>query len=113
MNEKAMKTAHTEALSKVRHELPADVLAQLLAVADLPEEAINTADLPEARDWSHAVRGRFASPAQRQLTLSIDADVDDYFRAQAGGGEYQTLINRALRAAMLRSLRRRQHGGAA
>ena len=39
---------------------------------------------------------------KERITIRIDADVLAWFRAQvAGGGNYQTLINDTLRAAML------------
>ncbi len=42
-------------------------------------------------------------PGKTRITIRIDDDVLDWFRAQvhaAGGGSYQTLINRALRRHM-------------
>jgi uncharacterized protein (DUF4415 family) len=72
--------------------------AELDALAALPDEAIDTSDIPEARDWSDAKRGGFYRPVKRQLTLRLDADLIDWFKRHAPGGRgYQTEINRALR----------------
>jgi uncharacterized protein (DUF4415 family) len=90
--------------------LSADLRAQLQAVAALPDDQINTNDIPEVQDWSGAVRGKFYRPIKQRLTLRIDADIIDYFRKQAPRGGYQTAMNQALRASMLRDLRRRHSG---
>jgi len=40
-------------------------------------------------------------PGKERITIRLDADLLEYFREQverAGGGNYQTLINNALRA---------------
>ena len=40
-------------------------------------------------------------PGKERITIRLDADLLEYFReqvARAGGGNYQTLINNALRA---------------
>jgi uncharacterized protein (DUF4415 family) len=72
--------------------------AELEALAVLPDEQIDTSEMPEITDWSGARRGALYRPLKRQITLRIDADVIDWFRSHAGGGEgYQTNINRALR----------------
>lgn len=53
-------------------------------------------------DFSAAKRGPVvaATPGQTPVTLPLDDDVIDWFRRQvndAGGGDYPTLINAALR----------------
>ncbi|MFM7715061.1 MAG: BrnA antitoxin family protein, partial [Microcystis sp.] len=49
-------------------------------------------------DWSRARRGVFYRPLKQQITLSLDADLIDWFKTQATQEEgYQTSINRALR----------------
>jgi uncharacterized protein (DUF4415 family) len=87
-------------------DVPPEILAELRAVAALPEDQINTDDVPEVVDWSGGERGRFYRPVKRQVTLRIDADVLAFFKATET--HYQTAINRALREAMLRSLQRRK-----
>ena len=72
--------------------------AEVEALAALPDDHINTRDIPEVRDWSGARRGLFFRPVKQQLTLRIDADVIAWFKRHAPNGEgYQTSINRALR----------------
>jgi len=72
--------------------------AELNALAALPEERINTAALPEQKDWSGSRRGVFFRPIKQQLTLRLDADLIDWFKTHAPSGEgYQTRINSALR----------------
>ena len=44
---------------------------ELDALADLPDEEIDTTDIPEVRDWSGAKRGIFYRPVKKQLTLRI------------------------------------------
>lgn len=71
---------------------------QLAALAAMPDEDIDTSDIPEVLDWTGAVRGRFYRPVKQQLTLRLDADIIDWFRHHAPDGRgYQSQINRALR----------------
>ncbi len=54
-------------------------------------------------NFSKAKRGAvIASAGKTRITIMLDDDVIEFFRAQAEeqGGGYQTLINAALRAAM-------------
>lgn len=72
--------------------------AALATLTALPEEQINTTDIPEQHDWSGARRGVFYRPLKRQITLRLDADVIDWFQRQAKAEKgYQTRINQALR----------------
>jgi len=53
-------------------------------------------------DFSRGKRGAVVKtpPGKTRITIRIDDDVLDWFRGQvhsAGGGNYQTLINRTLR----------------
>jgi uncharacterized protein (DUF4415 family) len=71
---------------------------ELEALAALPDEKIDTRDIPEVRDWSGAKRGIFYRPVKKQITLRLDADILEWFATHAPGGKgYQTDINRALR----------------
>jgi hypothetical protein len=54
-------------------------------------------------DFSKGKRGAVVPvpPSKERITIRLDSDILDYFRDQverAGGGNYQTLINCALRA---------------
>ena len=84
---------------------------ELAALDALPEERIDTRDIPEVRDWSGARRGVFFRPVKQQLTLRIDADVVAWFKTHVGKGEgYQTNMNRALRDYVRRHGRARKAG---
>jgi uncharacterized protein (DUF4415 family) len=80
--------------------------ARLKALAALPDETIDTSDVPEVTDWSGAVRGTFYRPVKRQITLRLDADLVDFF--EAGGKGYHTRINEALREWVLVQRRHRK-----
>lgn len=75
---------------------------ELRALAGLPDEEIDTSDLPPLTDAQLArmVRGRFYRPVKQQITARLDADVLDWLKA--GGPGYQSRMNAILRAAMLR-----------
>ena len=79
-------------------KLTAAQQAEIDALAAMPDAKINTADIPEQRDWTGARRGLFYRPLKQQITLRLDADLIDWFRRNPAQGEgYQTSINRALR----------------
>ena len=81
--------------------------AELDALAELPEDQIDTTDIPEVLDWTHARRADLYRPVKQQITLRLDADVVAWFKEQAPGGRgYQTDINRALREYIDRISRR-------
>ena len=78
--------------------LPKRQRDELAALAKLTDAEIDTAGIPEVLDWSGAKRGLFYRPVKRQVTLRLDADILDWFRARAPGGKgYQTRMNRVLR----------------
>ena len=82
----------------VTSKLTASQKAELDALAGLPDHKIDTSDIPEARDWSGAMRGAFYRPIKQQLTLRIDADIVAWFKERTRDGKgYQTIINKALR----------------
>jgi len=86
-----MKKATSKALAKEQR-------AEIKALENLPDEKIDTTDIPEILDWSGARRGLLYRPVKQQITLRLDADVLAWFRANAPGGRgYQTEINRVLR----------------
>lgn len=86
-----MKKASSKALSKEQK-------AEIKALENLPDEKIDTTDIPEILDWSGAKRSLLYRPVKQQITLRLDADVVAWFRATAPEGRgYQTEINRVLR----------------
>ncbi|HEX9525068.1 MAG TPA: BrnA antitoxin family protein [Reyranella sp.] len=89
--------------------LTAKQRAELAALAALPDDRIDTADIPEVRDWPDAKRGLFYRPIKKQLTLRIDADVIAWFKNQTPKGQgYQTQMNVALRDYIKRQARLRK-----
>lgn len=78
--------------------LTATQTAELKTLAALPDDLMDTHEMPEQKDWSGARRGMFYRPVKQQLTLRLDADVIDWFKSHAPNGQgYQTTINSALR----------------
>jgi hypothetical protein len=64
--------------------------------------------MPKEYDFSKARRGPVlpVPPGKTRVTIRLDDDLLDWFRAQvhaAGGGNYQTLINQALRQVMVQA----------
>ena len=78
--------------------IPSELHAEVEALADLPEEQIRTDDVPEVLDWSNARRGVFYQPLQEEITLQLDAELIEWFKAHRADDEgYRTSINKALR----------------
>ena len=74
---------------------------------NMPDEEIDTSDIPVTLDWKNARRGVFYRPVTQQITLRVDADVLEWFKEHAGEGGrgYQTEMNRALREHVVRTER--------
>ena len=74
---------------------------ELQALAEVPDEQIDTSDIPPLSDEQLAsmVRGRFYRPGKRQITARLDADVLAWLKA--GGKGYQGRMNAILRREML------------
>jgi len=96
-----MKTKLTSPETPTLTDVQREHLARLTA---LPDESIDTSDIPELSDeaWSTAVRGRFFRPVKQQITARVDADVLDWLKSQGKG--YQGRLNAILRREMLASL---------
>ena len=78
--------------------------AEIDALADLPDEQIDTSDISEILDWSEAKRGLLYRPVKQQITLRLDTDVVSWFKTNVPDGRgYQTEINRVLREHARRS----------
>ena len=71
---------------------------ELKALSTLPDEDIDTSDMPEVTDWRGAVRGKFYRPVKKPISIRIDVDVLAWFRSR--GEKYQSRINEALREYM-------------
>jgi uncharacterized protein (DUF4415 family) len=71
---------------------------EIRALMQLRDDQIDTSDIPEVKDWSRAVVGRFYRPIKEPVTLRLDADVVAWLKAEGPG--YQTRINAFLRTVM-------------
>ena len=72
---------------------------ELKALLQMKDEDIDTSDIPEIKDWSKAVVGKFYRPIKQPVTVRLDSDVVAWLKS-AGPG-YQTRINVLLRRAMV------------
>jgi len=79
--------------------------AELKTLAELPDSAIDTSDIPPLDDafWKKAVRNPFYRPTKTMTTVRLDSDVLAWLKNQGKG--YHTRINAILRAAMLHAMR--------
>jgi uncharacterized protein (DUF4415 family) len=105
MKEEPMKRATSEMLTPRQKK-------ELATLSRLTDDRIDTASIPEARNWARAKRGVFYRPVKQQLTLRLDADVIAWFKDHAPKGQgYQTNINRALREHVQRRARKGGQSG--
>lgn len=74
---------------------------ELATIATLPDDQIDTSDIPELspNTWKNAVRGRFYRPVKQAVSLRLDADVVAWLKKPGKG--YQTRANYILRERML------------
>lgn len=79
---------------------------RLARIAARPDSEVDFSDIPSLTEdfWRNAVRNPYYRPVKEQLTVRLDADVVAWLRRQGRG--YQTRLNRLLREAMLRDLRK-------
>lgn len=78
--------------------------AEIEALAAMPEEAIDTSDIPPLDDefWKKAVRNRFYHPVKHRMIVQLDDDVLAWLQSQGTG--YQARINEILRTAMIKEM---------
>lgn len=79
---------------------------ELAVLATLPDDQIDTSDIPELPPgaWKNAVRGRFYRPVKQAVSMRLDADVVAWLKKRGKG--YQTRANSILRQSMLADSRR-------
>jgi uncharacterized protein (DUF4415 family) len=70
----------------------------------MPDERIDTRDIPEApaESWQHARRPDCYRPLKKTVTLRLDMDVLAWFKKHTERG-YQTEMNRVLRNHMIKA----------
>jgi uncharacterized protein (DUF4415 family) len=79
---------------------------EIQKLAALPEDKIDTSDIPELppEAWRNAVRGKWYRPVKQAVSIRLDEDVLAWLKAKGAG--YQTKINGLLREKMLEELRK-------
>jgi uncharacterized protein (DUF4415 family) len=79
---------------------------ELAALAALPDNQIDTSDIPELPPgaWKDAVRGRFYRPVKQAVSMRLDADVIAWLKKRGKG--YQTRVSSILRQTMLTDIKR-------
>lgn len=99
---KTVKVEHTPGKT-----ITAKQKRELASLAALPDDQIDTTDLPELPPdaWKDAARGLFYRPVKQAVSLRLDADIVAWLK-KAGRG-YQTRANRILRERMLTETRKR------
>jgi uncharacterized protein (DUF4415 family) len=87
----------------MRTELSDSLQAELRNLAELPDDHIDTSDIPEvtAEQWATGRRGAYFRPLKTPVTIRLDTDVIGWFKQNAPDGKYQSEINRVLRQHVL------------
>jgi uncharacterized protein (DUF4415 family) len=57
------------------NQLSPEQETELAGLANLPDEQIDTLDIPEQLDWRDAKHGVFYRPIKQQITLRLDANL--------------------------------------
>lgn len=83
-------------------DLTSAMIEELEALAALPEDQIDTDDIPEAtiENMRQGVRGPYYRALKTPITIRLDADVVAWFKETTESGKYQSEINRVLRQHM-------------
>jgi uncharacterized protein (DUF4415 family) len=68
---------------------------RLEALARLPDDQIDSSDIPEDQDWSGAIR---FSRRPRTITVQVEADILEWLRSQ--NRDLGKILNRILRLVM-------------
>ncbi|MCL2714933.1 MAG: BrnA antitoxin family protein [Alphaproteobacteria bacterium] len=80
--------------------------AEIRALAEMPDSAIDTSDIPPLSEkfWKNGIRNPLLKPTKTETTVRMDSDVLAWLESQ--GQDYHTRMNDILRDAMLRAIRR-------
>ena len=99
-------TRKVKVLHTPSQTLTAKQTAELKALSALPDDEIDTSDIPELppHAWRDAVRGHFYRPVKQAVSMRLDADVIAWLKKRGKG--YQTRVNRILRQQMLADIKR-------
>lgn len=87
--------------------LTANQKLELAYLAALPDDQIDTSDIPELPSgaWKNAARGLFYRPVKQAVSLRLDSDIVAWLKKPGRG--YQTRANRILREQMLAETKKR------
>jgi uncharacterized protein (DUF4415 family) len=82
---------------KRARRLPRRLQRELKTLEALPDDEIDTSEIPEITDadWRSRKVGTLYRPIKKSVTIRLDSDLIAWFKARGRG--YQTAINRALR----------------
>ena len=80
-----------------KRTLSREQLDRLARLAELPDDQIDTSEIPEMTDEQWANARRYVRPIKQPVTIRLDAEVVSWFKEHAGDRPYQTEINRVLR----------------
>lgn len=86
-------------------KLSAKQKAEVDALVRLPDDQIDTSDIPEMNFTDKAVVGKFYRPVKKAISVRIDADVLAWLKKSGPG--YQGRINNILRREMTGRTRQR------
>jgi uncharacterized protein (DUF4415 family) len=88
--------ANAAAMKRAR-KLPAHLRKELKMLEAVPDDQIDTSDIPEITDaeWARRETGPLYRPIKKSITIRLDTEVVEWFRAKGPG--YQTAMNRVLR----------------
>lgn len=73
---------------------------EIKALKNIPDNQIDTSDIPKITYWENVQMGRFHRP-QNMITIQIDTDILSWLESQ----NYQDKINDILRTFMLQQLK--------
>ena len=101
-----MQRASRKMVRRTIRPLTPKLKKELAALAAVPDDQIDTSDIPELPPgaWKEAVRGRFYRPVKQAVSMRLDADVIAWLKKPGKG--YQTRANQILRQKMLQEMRR-------
>ena len=84
-------------MKKENYEITKEQIARLKALESLPDDQIDTTDIPEIPIPKNAKRGSFYRPAKEEVTLQLDRYIVTWFKLQTEDGSgYESVINDAL-----------------
>jgi hypothetical protein len=83
--------------TEISSKLSPGQLRRLEQLSALPDDGIDTGDIPEVRNWTGAKRGLFYAGKSDKVAIGIDAEVVAWFRSHSPSPEeHENLINRVL-----------------